>query len=376
MGKTHKSSNPASKNLSIGIWQISRYIGVFLIGVLFTYLIINPESGNAKSKRNKAKKTIYQTIAPAAKPQNKGDKPFLNPLIDNEIYHQMNRSYISQIEDRVNEFIRSESMRQKIQIAVYFRDLNTDKFFVIGDEIKFGPASLMKVPTMIAAFKKEEENSGFLDQKSVFKGSREQDFLKKEEIVGTSSTSLVSGKEYSVLELIDKMITQSDNEATIMLLDLISLEYIEKVERDLGFFKEANTQRNDEIMTIRKYSSFFRTLYNASYLTKYHSNMALEFLSKSDYRLGLKRLLQPNVVMSHKFGSYYHFDQSSQVENQQLHHFGLVYFPNKPYILGVMTKSANQKIGEELIAQISAITYNEVEKIVRNHQSTISLDIE
>ncbi len=376
MGKVHTSSKPSSKTASSRIWQISRYIGIFLVGVLFTYLIINPENGNAKSKRNKTKKTIYQTTTQAAEPQGKGDKPFLNPLIDNEIYHLMNRSYISRIEERVNDFIKSESMRQKIQIAVYFRDLNTDRFFVIGDEIKFGPASLMKVPTIIAAFKKEEENPGFLTQKSVYKGSREKEFLKKEEVVGESATALVSGNEYSAIELIEKMITQSDNEATIMLLDLISLEYIEKVERDLGFFKIENAQRNDEIMTIKKYSSFFRTLYNASYLTKEHSNMALEFLSKSDYRLGLKRLLPPNVVMSHKFGSYYHFDQKNQVDNQQLHHFGLVYFPNKPYILGVMTKSANQKIGEELIAQISAITYNEVEKIVRSRQSAVSLDIE
>ncbi len=66
--------------------------------------------------------------------------------------------------------------------------------------------------------------------------------------------------------------------------------------------------------------------------------------------------------MAHKYGKRDLEGNNGGVKNVQLHHFGLVYFPGKPYIIGVMTRGNSLAAKEKVIEDLGKITYEEVSK--------------
>ena len=110
-------------------------------------------------------------------------------------------------------------------------------------------------------------------------------------------------------------------------------------------------------INVKKYASFFRILFNASYLTKEMSNKALGLLSKADFDEGLVAGVPPGVPTAQKFG------ESKSPDNQkQFHDCGIIYYPNHPYLLCVMTKgNAYEKLAPA-IRDISRSTFEEVDR--------------
>ena len=108
-------------------------------------------------------------------------------------------------------------------------------------------------------------------------------------------------------------------------------------------------------MNVKEYSSFFRVLYNSSYINKESSEFALELLAESKFTEGIKSGVPKNIVVSHKFG-----EQINKNSLLQLHDCGIVYAPKKPYILCVMTRGNNFDELADIIKNISKITYDSV----------------
>jgi hypothetical protein len=65
----------------------------------------------------------------------------------------------------------------------------------------------------------------------------------------------------------------------------------------------------------------------------------------------------PEIVVSHKFGER-HFE--GDVEIEQLHDCGIVYKPNHPYMLCIMTRGHDVRTLAPVIAQISKMVYSHV----------------
>lgn len=359
--------------------QNLKFIVAFLIGSAITVGILMPTMLLSKQKRKNYKRPVASAQAQPSPPINSNSKfIYINPLSEVESYRKMNMRFIDRLEGKVKNYIDTKAKQNGVQVAFYFRDLNTDKCFGIDENKKFGPASLMKVPTMIAILKKAETNPEILNNRMFYKGAREGDvahFISEE---SKSETPMVKNNSYSISELLEYMIVNSDNEATILLLDFASLEYVEQVQKELGYVIPSDIPVYGEVMTIKQYSAFFRTLYNASYLNREYSNYALELLAKPRFVKGIKRLLPPEIMVSHKFGSYFNYDDATQqVLDQQLHHFGIVYYPDKPFIIGFMTKAKDQFVSENVIAEISRLVYDEVDKEVKTHPANyLQRDIE
>ena len=110
-------------------------------------------------------------------------------------------------------------------------------------------------------------------------------------------------------------------------------------------------------MNTHSYSEFLRTLYNATYLDANDSNHILQLLTQSTFTQGLVSGVPANIQVSHKFGER-SFADSNLLE---LHDCGIVYAPNHPYLLCVMTEGYDDPTLASFIAQISNITYNYVE---------------
>ena len=252
------------------------------------------------------------------------------------------------------EAMKTEGMAE--EVAVYFRDLHNGPSFGINDREKFIPASLLKVPVLMAYLKTAEENSILLTHKLVYKGIDDRSLTQM--IVNENVMEI--GKSYTVDELLFRMIAHSDNDALFLLWDYLRVlnpqySIIEETYASLGMINPGENI-SLESLTVKSYAGIFRMLYNASYLSNEYSEKALHYLSHIDYVNGLRNGIPADIHVAHKFGERY-FD-SGEV---QLHDCGIVYYPENPYLLCVMTKGTDFDDLAFVISTISRKVYEEVE---------------
>ena len=155
------------------------------------------------------------------------------------------------------------------------------------------------------------------------------------------------------------MITYSDNAAYALLIDHISNVELIRTYNDLGVDISRSFDNPDgNIMTLKDYSTFYRILYNSSFLTKTYSEKALEILSKTTFSEGMIGGVPTGTVVSHKFGERVF----SSTGEKQLHDCGIVYASDKTYILCVMTKGKIFSDLADTIKTISSKIYLSVNK--------------
>ncbi len=281
--------------------------------------------------------------------QFQAEYPFINSLMACDFSEQKT---LRSFKDKISDHIRKNKDRRIISHAsVIFRDLKKGDWFGIEENSEFSPGSLLKVPVMMAVLKDAENNPEILKEKIYFDGSRER------EIRSIIPSAILERGEYTVEELVKIMIFYSDNNATVLLLDHIGGdERMSKFFRDVGINFNGDRKTDEDVFSVREYSSFFRVLYNASYLNREMSNKALEILSQTEFKDGLLAKIPNNLTVSHKFG------ERGTVENVQLHDCGIVYYPERPYLLCVMTRGQDMDSLKEVIQDISFMVYSEVSK--------------
>jgi hypothetical protein len=86
------------------------------------------------------------------------------------------------------------------------------------------------------------------------------------------------------------------------------------------------------------------------------SEQALELLAESDYGNALRAGINPAIPVAHKFGL---LTREAEPKERELHDCGIVYYPNNPYLLCVMSKSTLPLSEiETTIADISKTVYD------------------
>lgn len=304
---------------------------------------------------------VYQKLEQndSASVRKQGEYKFINPLLECDVQNDyLNNAYIP-FEKKLKRSISdlNDKKYQNEEIAVYFRDLNNGPWFGINPSTTFTPASLMKVPLMIAYYKQAESDPAILQNKIVFR-SNDQNF--PQNIV--TGEELIIGKEYTVEELIDFMIINSDNEAMFNLLDDFDQEKLDKVYLDLGIIVP-DLRTPEDFMSVTEYASFFRILYNAAYLNEYYSEKSLNLLSRTKFFDGLVAGVPFGTKVSHKFGERKNNDL--ETASKQLHECGIIYFPNHPYLLCVMTRGDDFEKMSSFIADVSRLVYRTISETYR-----------
>ncbi len=280
-----------------------------------------------------------------------GTNKLTNPLLECDAAEALTHA-LKPFKSKISDFIQSEINYGHIDMAsVYFRDLNNGPWFGVNQSADFAPASLLKVPIMLAAFKKAETDPALLQKKVLF---HEKTDANAEEVFKPKK-AIENGKEYTIEQLIEYMIVYSDNNAKDLLLKNFDPDgtLSTKVLADVGIVFPDNGATSNFI-TVRDYASFFRVLFNASYLNQQMSERALEMLVKSTFDPGLDAGIPKGIPIADKFGE-------RELPNQsQLHDCGIVYYPDHPYLICVMTRGSNLTFLENTIAQIARISYQEV----------------
>lgn len=273
---------------------------------------------------------------------------FISPLLQCENAEPGGFQQIREAEDSVNSIIQEATKRGDITMAsVYFRDLNNGPWFGKNEREPFFPASLLKVPLLITYLHDAESQPSLLQKKIVYDGTAfpiTQNYVYGE--------PLKSGRAYSVKDLLEKMILTSDNASMGILTgeELMSMDGLERVYKAFGI--DSPNKQGYQINPVT-YASFFRVLYNATYLSRDMSEYALELMSHSDFNEGLRTGVPLNIAISHKFGERF----NEQTGERQLHDCGIVYAPGKPYLVCIMTRGSDFKRLSSVIGEISKQIY-------------------
>ena len=283
---------------------------------------------------------------------------YINPILECNSDISLNSKLIP-IKESIESIINQEVSKKNITFAsIYYRDLNNGPWFGINEKEYFSPASLVKVPILIAYLKKAETDPSILQKKLTVSGDPE---------TGNNiqnikpSVATVVKQEYTIEKLLEEMIIYSDNNAYNTLAQNLTGDEIIKVYQDLDVdISKAFQNPNGNIITVKNYASFFRILYNGSYLNNEMSEKALKLLNQVEYKDALVAGVPKDIIVSHKFGERKYLDTNEI----QFHDCGIVYFPKKPYLLCVMTKTtqnANKAIN--FIKEISQVVYQSQNKI-------------
>ena len=279
---------------------------------------------------------------------------FTNPILDYEnVQMETSSLFYSSINQRVSK------LKEKYGIgfaSVYYRDLNNGQWIGINEKEEFSSASLIKLPVLIALLKQEEVQPGILHKVVTVspldaQGIIEQDIKPK--------NTLVIGESYTLLEIAERMIQESDNVAMNILLKNIDEKYRTGVFEAVGV--DARQADREILVRVKDYAGFFRTLFNASYLSRHNSERALDILSKTSFDKGIVAGVPKGIIVSHKFGERSGYKDDILV-SKQLHDCGIIYYPNKPYILCIMTRGNNYENQTIFIKEISRLFFEELEK--------------
>lgn len=288
-----------------------------------------------------------------------GRYAFINPLLECEVQDaRLDHIYIpfeSKLKQSIDDLNREKY--QNREFAMYFRDLNNGPWFGINSSAAFTPASLMKVPLMIAYYKQAEGNPALLNKQVVLQDG-DPSFYQNI----TSGAKLEVGKKYSIEEVINFMIINSDNGAMMTLLENIEQGQLDRVYQDLGI-SIPNVRTPEDFMSVKEYASFFRILYNAAYLNEEYSEKALNLLSQTSFVDGLAAGIPFNLKISHKFGE--RRNPALGTSSNQLHECGIIYFPGHPYLLCVMTRGSDFNQLASFIADTSKLVYETMQDTYR-----------
>ncbi len=279
----------------------------------------------------------------------------VSPLLDPALAYRNSGEYQLPLDFRLKE---SESLlRTRIQqeiedntiqeASIYYRSFNNGPWFGINEDARFLPGSLLKLPLAIALFKQSESDPNLLERQIAFNNP---DLLPLYNLqFAEPAERLEIGRSYSVRTLIERSLIYSDNVAANLLERTLGVEAWARLSKDLYVPIDRNTAHSRGL-TSKEYSTFFRVLYNSSYLSETNSEFLLNVLSKSTFIDGLRAIVPEGTIIAHKFGETLFGDKKKFA---YLSDCGIIYGKTQPHIVCVMLRSdSRNKMNRELFMRL------------------------
>lgn len=228
-------------------------------------------------------------------------------------------------------------------VGIFLQDTKTGAWLGLNERDGFFPASLLKVPLMMATLKKVERGELQLTDKVT---------LRTEDLNSESGDLYLKGvgATLTVWDLLKYMILSSDNTAkNAIKRELLPVE-INAVFEHVGIANPYNVNESP-LITPRGFSRLFKSLYLSSFLTPELSQRALDLTTDTQVESLISAGVPSEVQVAHKYGE----------RPDGLGDCGIVYHPQNPYYLCIMTKNIEPMTAKELITTISRVVYNDVD---------------
>ena len=237
------------------------------------------------------------------------------------------------------------------RVGIYIKDLQTGKVWEYNPDSLFPSASLIKVPIMAAVFEKIKLGALTLDtQIKLTRGGR---------VGGSGSLKWVrDGTSLSVMELIYKMITESDNTAARMLIDYTGMDYLDDACKRLGLIYTNITPEGmslasgrvarENYTTAREMASLMERIYSGQLVNGDASEFMMDVLKHTKSRSRLRRGLPLGWEIGHKTG----------LLRKSCHDVGIVFSPRGDFVIAVLTSEVpDYTSAKNFISRIAKLTY-------------------
>lgn len=249
--------------------------------------------------------------------------------------------------------------------AVAFKDISTGEIFLMNAHESFHAASTMKTAILIETFKQATGHKFSLTDSILIKNSFKS-------IVDGSPFSLDSaddseknlytriGAKLPVNDLLYRMITESSNLATDLIVDLVGAENANKTMHELGA-KDIKVLRGVEdnkaydlglnnTVTAYDLMVIFDHIADGTVVNKKACDAMIKILMHQHFREKIPALLPVDVRTATKSGS---IDKIS-------HDSGIVFLPDgRKYVVVLLSRGIeDEKSADETLARISRIIYN------------------
>lgn len=320
---TKKNSDNVSSEYVLQYLKNNKVTVAVVFILLATYTLYIPK---LRSQDNGLIKTPYYHLNPALGVFGKE-----NMIVD---FQTLRESLTSTYENR-DDYL----------ISIYFEYLPTGASISVNKDEKIWPASLIKIPVAMAAMKKVQDGTWKLSNELVI---MDED---KDRDYGTMYKE-PTGSTHTVESFLENSLINSDNTAHFVLLRNLDASELEDVYIHLGLDDIIDTlkksprvdMQEDNRMTAKRYTIFFRSLYNATFLDRKHSQLFLDMLKHAPKEF-LSSGLPEDVIFVHKTGT--RIDELVRADS------GIVYVPGRPYLLTVMIqKKKGGTINEQEVNKI------------------------
>ncbi|GBF22964.1 hypothetical protein tpqmel_0368 [Candidatus Gastranaerophilus sp. (ex Termes propinquus)] len=236
--------------------------------------------------------------------------------------------------------------------SIYIWDYSSGRSVEIDSEAPVSAASIIKIPILFEFFRQIEDKNYGLNANLSTK-------VKFEELYRTSGSGdmqyLKSGGEYTFDYLANKMITESDNTATNIILDYIGgAQGMNRALRGWGLENSYMSNwlpdlRGTNRMSAKDVASVLYNLDNPSFLSAVHKEQIKEYMGNVKNRSLLRAGLPDEAILLHKTGDI----------GTMLGDAGVVLRSDgRKYIIVVMAKRPfNDYSAREFVKETSALVY-------------------
>lgn len=216
-------------------------------------------------------------------------------------------------------------LEKGVSVSVYCRRLDGGREIRWQDKV-MPSASLIKVPILVCAFRREKEGLlSFAQKQAVY-----------DAVEGGSFFDLPQGAVVSVWDLLFHMIVESDNTCTNMLIDLLGFDAVNEEIRRQGMAHtvlrrkmmdfEAAAAGRENVTTAADMGRLFIRLAQGRCLDPERDKTMRQILAAQEDNCILPAQIPHNVAVEHKTGQL----------DGIYHDCGLVWKPGGPYVCCLM----------------------------------------
>jgi len=276
------------------------------------------------------------------------------------------RGPLDNLKPEVEKLIAA-SGAETVGVAIY--DTETKQSLLINERVSLHAASTMKLPVMMAIFKRADQKKIPLNEPVEIKNSfysivdGSQYRLNRDDDSDQEIYSRI-GQSMPVIQLVERMITWSSNLATNLLIEKIKADNVTALMRELGANEIQVLRGVEDPKAFQAGKNNTTTAYDLMLLLKLIAEnkfmnrrvceKMVEILSSQRFNDGIPAGLPTATRVAHKTGNI----------TKHNHDAAIVYAPGrKPYVIVVLTKGiAEQKRSSKLIADISRVVYQTMVK--------------
>jgi beta-lactamase class A len=254
--------------------------------------------------------------------------------------------------DRMTEELARAAARHPGRVAVVLKDLRSGRAWSYHPDDLFPSASLIKVPVMVAAFYKISAGELSLKERLV---------LRRATRVGGSGSLKwrPDGTRLTVEDVLVKMINESDNTATAMIIEAIGLGYVQGQFPRMGLLYtgiypegmsiKGGRVAHENYTTAREMTMLLEKIYRGEAVDKYSSSVMLSILKRP--KAGASRLakgLPRGWEIAHKTG----------LLRMACHDSAIFFTPHGDYAMTVLTgQNRSYQAAKDFISRLGHITF-------------------